>query len=586
MTDSTNFLSSRTAPPSTFNLSPSFDLDSYISRYEPQSETRFQRLLHMARTCSMFIEDSKVAHDIVISAYVQIEKHLKMNSDLQRYVQIFSPTSSAVESVAMNAPTLLVTSKNSILSVPWIYDHSFITQTEAASISQRQTLEACLSTAQAHLAKDSIRICHLQLMEYYKIRGDFITALMYAFRSRDYCTTASSTIQVHLILIELLLHTRNYNQVLEYVAKTEVLKDSPMATSHRGAGGGGATSRSISSSSSSTSNTQSPMPHSSQLVTTPTTETLDESTLLSSKLLTASALVYMEQSRYSEALVKFLKLDPRFTNQYNTMVSAEDIALYGGLLALATTTSRKELYNTMLDSNSIYKERLEYVPALRDAIQHYSRSEYRPCLELLYSLRPELELDVRFHTHVNSLLEAIREKCLIQFFSPYSVVSFQALANCIGIPSVDDIESMVADLILSGKWNGVRINGSTQTLHAITSTESNRRRKQNTYQKVLQLGETFMAETQNTLLRLSCIQHGIVIKDESIANKKVGGSYYRGSSSQDDDLIASYVGTYGDSRGHDWYDESSTATTHHRVESEGDVEDEEEEDVIMIDRRL
>jgi len=307
---------------------------------------------------------------------------------------------------------------------------------------------------------------------------------------------------------------------------------------------------------------------------------MDESALLSSKLNAASALAHLEQGRFSEALSKFLKLDPGFTHQYHSILSAEDVAMYGGILALATL-SRKDIYSNMLDSNASFKERLELVPVLRDAIQHYTRSEYRSCLLLLYSLRPELDLDLRFHSHLDTLLEKIRDKCLIQFFTPYSVVSLQSLADCIGVDSTEDMETIIANLILSGKWNGVRIHSYTQTLHAISPVELERRRKRGTYQKVLQLGDTFMAETQNTLLRLSCIENGLVVKDESGGGGNKKSSYFMGKhgsfshSQEEEDLITSYMGYGG---GGSRYEPS-----HHVVDDDAD-EYEQEEDVVMMDR--
>lgn len=512
-------MSSLSSKPQTFQLSPTFDLNSYISRYEPNSETRLQRLLFIARKCSKYAVDSDFARGIVTAAYSLVEKQLKDNYDTQRYQLIFEPSSTAADSVSTNVP---------MLSPGFVYDHAFVTQTDLASTSQLQTLEACLTTAQAHLAKDSIRLAHLTLVDFYKVRGDLSTALKYALRARDYCTLTQSSIQVHMLIIELLIHVGNYNNALEFVAKTELLKNTEKIHG-------------------------------------------DGTTLLSSKLNTASALAHLEQGRYQEALSKLLSLEAEFNHQFNSVLSAEDIALYGGILALATL-SRNELYSSMLDINATFKERLELVPLLRDAIQHYARSEYRQCLSLLYSLRPELELDVRFCSHLDSVLELIRDKCLMQFFTPYSVVSIQAMADCIGVQSTEDMEIIVANLILSGKWDGVRINARTQTLHAITQVELEKRRERSTYQKVIRLGEKFMAETQNSLLRLSCIENGVLVKDDFAANK-TGYSLGLQSQSQDD-LIASYM-SY-DSRGSSWYGPS------HRVAR--DAYEEDEEDVDMMDR--
>ncbi len=99
------------------------------------------------------------------------------------------------------------------------------------------------------------------------------------------------------------------------------------------------------------------------------------------------------------------------------MLAPQDIALYAGLLALATF-DRQELKKKVID-NQPFKSFLDLVPDVRELITDFYASRYASCLGYLAKLRPLLELDVHFYPHVASVYEKIRNKALIQYFSPY-----------------------------------------------------------------------------------------------------------------------------------------------------------------------
>jgi len=58
-----------------------FDLESYISRYDENSETRLQRLLFIARRAP--------SKDLAKSAFALLEKQLKENDNWRRYTEVF-----------------------------------------------------------------------------------------------------------------------------------------------------------------------------------------------------------------------------------------------------------------------------------------------------------------------------------------------------------------------------------------------------------------------------------------------------------------------------------------------------------------
>ena len=343
------------------------------------------------------------------------------------------------------------------------FDATFATTASQTSQLHLQTLEARLSSAQSHLAKDAIRTAHLALAEHYRLRGDLRTSLRHLLRSRDYCTATRQSGTVCLLVIELGVDMRNFALVQEYVSKAE---------------------------------------H--------TTDLLHTDPLFAAKLRAASGLALLAEQRYAEAARKLATVHSELTTQFSTVLSAEDVALYGALLAMAAL-DRSELQDLILDS-STFKGRLELIPHMREALRHYVRAEYGPALALLTALRPMLEMDLHLRPHADVLLRRIRDRCIAQYFAPYSKVSLVTMGECFAVPT-KEMEAIVASLVQTGKIRGARINSSEKTLVAETSAQYHRRRKVETRSKIARVGRTFVEETEGMVLRLSCVENGLVVNE-------------------------------------------------------------------------
>jgi hypothetical protein len=89
------------------------------------------------------------------------------------------------------------------------------------------------------------------------------------------------------------------------------------------------------------------------------------SVLETSRINCAGALADMAGRRYADAAKKFLSVT--FDGfQYGVLLSAGDVAKYGGLLSLATL-SRKDLKDSLLQSTN-FKQFLELEPIMRETI--------------------------------------------------------------------------------------------------------------------------------------------------------------------------------------------------------------------------
>ena len=78
--------------------------------------------------------------------------------------------------------------------------------------------------------------------------------------------------------------------------------------------------------------------------------------LFHQKLRTAQSLAYLAEGRYLDAAKSITSVSTDLTTQFNSVMSAEDLALYGALLGLATF-DRDTLHSLVIDG--VFKGRLE-----------------------------------------------------------------------------------------------------------------------------------------------------------------------------------------------------------------------------------
>ena len=155
----------------------SFDLEGYVSRYPPQSETRLQRLIFIYHK-AYDLNDKELGEQAKSLALDQI----RATGNVKRYKEL--------------------------IPFPADQDQAWISQVEQASQANLEAIESRLSAAQAHLNKEAIRMAYLALCDFHRPRGDLREAMRAALRSRDYCTNRNQTAHVCLLIMELAMDMR------------------------------------------------------------------------------------------------------------------------------------------------------------------------------------------------------------------------------------------------------------------------------------------------------------------------------------------------------------------------------------------
>lgn len=148
----------------------------------------------------------------------------------------------------------------------------------------------------------------------------------------------------------------------------------------------------------------------------------------------ASGVALMGLGNYYDAANTLLHTNPNVSpTEYNTVASPNDVAIYGGLLALATM-DRKALQARILDNQS-FRMFLEHEPHIRKAISLFVNGRYSNCLAILESVRADYLLDIYLQPHIPTIYSRIREKCIVQYFIPFSCVTLDSLDAAFGTPN-------------------------------------------------------------------------------------------------------------------------------------------------------
>lgn len=168
-----------------------------------------------------------------------------------------------------------------------------------------------------------------------------------------------------------------------------------------------------------------------------------------------AGLAQLGSTKYYEAAKCFLEVgEPALFHRYNNIATPNDVATYGGLLALASM-DRSKLQSQVLD-NSGFRMYLELEPHIRKAISMFISGRYAPCLAILESYRNDYLLDIHLQKHVSVLYSQIRDKCIVQYVYPFSCVTLDNM-NAIFAKPGESIEKELIDMIKRGILNA-RIN--------------------------------------------------------------------------------------------------------------------------------
>jgi COP9 signalosome complex subunit 1 len=221
---------------------------------------------------------------------------------------------------------------------------------------------------------------HEDLANHFYASGDLTNAFKSYSRMRDFCTAPIHILEMSLQIIRVCIEQGNMLSVQTHVLKIKNLQ-----------------------------------------------KTSDEEEALKPKLAAAMGLAHLSAGHYLSAARCFLECPPTLGSSFNEVMSSNDVAIYGGLCALASM-DRQVLKSEVLDNNN-FRGFLELEPHMRRAILYFHTAKYSNCLHILEEYKNDYLLDIHLQRHVKPLYDSIRSKSIVQYFIPFSCVTLSSMAE-------------------------------------------------------------------------------------------------------------------------------------------------------------
>eukprot|EP01034_Spumella_vulgaris_P025381 gene25381-31838_t len=336
-----------------------------------------------------------------------------------------------------------------------LFDENWVQITEQKVNAQVDRFEAELSAAKSTMQKESIRTAHNNLAQFHRQTGNLNEAMKCYLRTRDFCATPQHNSEMCLNIIGISIDLNQFFNANNFLNKiTDTSAD----------------------------------------------------IVLSSKLKAAAGMVFLHDSLYKAAALKFLEVDSVLGNSYTDVITSEDVGLYGTVCALATFT-RQELRRSFVEKKGFFNNFTSLIPELKTLATGFIHGKYDGLLKHLDALRPRLLIDVHIGKSTQTLLNMIFERLIVQYCSPYDVVDMTRMATALGM-DMDHLEKTVSQLITSDKLPA-RIDSQEKTLRRISVDN-----RSVLVEKVLNLAQVHSAATKRDLLRLSLLQNNFVVEAE------------------------------------------------------------------------
>ncbi|OEU08880.1 hypothetical protein FRACYDRAFT_264453 [Fragilariopsis cylindrus CCMP1102] len=550
------------------------DLESYIGRYS--GETRLRRLISIAQGRSVYGAGNNNNSNLNLNliqrqrALDLAEKQMLKDGNVQLYRQVFAGNGN--DSGEDTGGGGRIFDMDLFESRPPL-DVNWMNTTETTNRDKRQILEGRLSSAQSRLHKDAIRTAYLALAEHDLRSGRdmkiaptttttttttttnntitnndkvidlvkdsaFTNVNSSLFRAMDYSTSKLQTAQIGLLILESALNAGNFISVpiiRDIGVKVQIAKgiERMVAKDYRGAAN-------------------------------------------------AFFPLVMKGSGDSD--------DSNNNNNNNThmlhwrgVISPEDVALYAGLMCLVTRDRSKMI--TLTDD----PEALELVPAVKELLVYYSRANYEPCMRAISCIhdsdtsaststststslsQPLLPLGVVVDVYLtptrwNTLIQTIRENCVVEYLRPYQRVKLESLKDLFFPNSSDDndnnnndLDSVIDTLV---DLMDRKLLPSTTRLDCREKILFQKQPSQNPTLRINSMEERIMDDSHAMLVRLASLVPGGAAMADSSSDDGDDDDDDEGAYFEDMDAFDGQGGGGGDHDTH-MVDVDASAAAHH-----------------------
>ncbi|KAJ7291302.1 26S proteasome subunit RPN7-domain-containing protein [Mycena rebaudengoi] len=434
-----------------------FELDGYISNYT--GRTAVDRLMHIISSCP----------SLAAEAFQLAVQHIHQSRDPSLYQHLMSAYDQASATSEVPLPSAM-----DLASL----DTRWADEMMAKNQAERSKLEVELKTYSNNMIKESIRMGHRDLGDFYRSVGEHSTALKHYTKSREFCTTSQHVLEMCLSVLELLIEQRNYSHLPTYVFKADAALDAASAAAANTTKEGDAPV-----------STAAPLLNKKKAVS-------EDRERVQSKLDFATALSSLASGSYQKAAYSFLRLGPAkdFGDWMGKLVAPGDIAIYGTLCALSSLP-RSALKSQILE-NSTFGVYVEQEPYVRELVEAYMSSNFKTSRHYL---------DIYLAQHVHELTTMIRNWAVVLYFQPFASIKLDRMSAAFGW-TVEEVEGHVVQLIQAGEIHG-RVDSQNKILYAKKTDY-----RAELFARTIKAGRDIQATNRKVLLRMRLQQAELTIK--------------------------------------------------------------------------
>ncbi|KIY42962.1 PCI-domain-containing protein [Fistulina hepatica ATCC 64428] len=446
-----------------------FDLEAYISNYTGQ--TAIDRLLHLIH----------VAPSIAPYAFRMVIERIQKSRNpslLQQAISIYEQTASSSSE--------LLPSANDLVTL----DTRWADETLARNQADRTRLEVELKTYTNNMIKESIRMAHRDLADFYRSTGESALSIKHYTKSREFCVNSNHVLEMCLSVLELLIEQRNYAHVTTYVFKAEAALDAAAVTANASAEKSAASSG---------------VGNSAAFAATMKKSLNSERERVQSKLNLATGIAHLGQGYFEKAALAFLRIGSikDLGDWVGKLVAPGDIAVYGVLCALSSY-SRSALKAQILE-NAAFGVYMEQEPYVRELLEAYMGSTFKTVLELLDRHAARHYADMHLYPHVDALQNAIRSWAVKLYFQPFQSIRLDRMSAAFGW-TVGETERHVVTLIQSGEIQA-RVDSRNKVLLAKKTDP-----RTELFERAIRAGDAIEEANRKLLFRMRVQQADLTIK--------------------------------------------------------------------------
>jgi len=433
---------------------PSLDLEATSNSYEGLA--KLYRLQFIAGHCPCYrVEALKLGISYVQNTY-NTTLYQRLHRKLQECIGGPANAAASLPDVAVGAADQGLGERTlPALDLNWVD-----TRNKKAQM-KLEKLDNDLKNYKSNSIKESIRRGHDDLGDHFLDSGDLANALKCYSRSRDYCTSGRHVVSMCVNVIKVSVYLQNWSHVMSYVNKALATPDL----------------------------TEGSMKN---------TEHLS----LITRLKCAGGLADLMTRKYKAAAKQFLEASLDHC-ECPDLMSPNNVAMYGGLTALATF-DRTELLKQVI-SSSQFKLFLELEPQLREVIQCFYDSRYGQCLKLLEEMKDNLLLDLYLAPHIPILFSMIRNRGLVQYFSPYISADLAKMALSFNT-TIPGLENELMKLILDGSVQA-RIDSHNGVLLAQDVDQ-----RSQTFARAVEMSKLYSRRARTLVLRSAILKANMSVK--------------------------------------------------------------------------